>query len=378
VSADGWIARAEAALAAGRGGEQVDVFVARRPPMADLDGVRALSAPVLAAAVWLLAVFREQTTETPLDPVALLIRLLALGLTVRAVLLGAMLVKRARTWLQTRRYGLALTPEGMLFRTPRGDVAAAREDMVDVRERGDWRQRSAARRWSEVYVLIRPSASPTGDPYVSIPPLFERSPGILAERLMRWRGPVQGPEHPEHPEPNRLASKVYERAAVGQVPRGGLVVPHGRGWLRRGPYATVLLSIAILDGLLRLPSAAWSAIPPVYPLGLAACLAVVPVVWIGLTRRHVAPRKGLALVMTPAEVMMRTREGILRAQWRNLGRVTIEQKGTWSILEGYHQARKLVLERNRATTIRYDEAFLGMPAEVVQGLCEGYKKGTLP
>ena len=69
-------------------------------------------------------------------------------------------------------------------------------------------------------------------------------------------------------------------------------------------------------------------------------------------------------MLTPSEVLMRTREGVLRAQWRNLRRAYVEAKSGWSLVEGYHLARKLVLEREGAVTIRYDEAFLGIPAEV--------------
>lgn len=368
-----WEAEAKRAL----GGEDVpgvQRIRPRRPPLLDADGVRAVLAPFLATLVWGGAVFREMVVGSPIDPLALLLRAVALGLTVRAVLSGATFVRRARVWLAARRHGLALTDGGLVYRDVEGDHAVARRDIVAIREHGHWGQRSGARRWSDVYVVTRPES---GRVVLTIPPLFERTPGVLAERLMRWRGPVPAPSDVVYPAPARLGSKVYDDAAAGRVPEGGTVIRHGGAWRKRGPYATVLLGVIVVEGMLRLGPGAWSQLGIGLPAAIALALVAVPLVWTWLTRRAIAPRKGLAMVITPAEILMRTRAGVLRVTWKNLGAMRIESKPTWSILEGYHKARTLVMEPREGETIRYDEAFLGVPAEVVVSLAEAYRKGAI-
>ncbi len=373
--AEGWRERAASALVEG-GDEEVEVLRPERPPLFDSEGVRAVMAPFLAALVWAGAVFREIVADSPIDPAALLMRAVALGFTVRAALAGRRFVGRLGLWAAADRWGLALAPEGLLLRTPRGDVAVAREDVLGVREHGHWGEQSAERRWSGVYVVTYPD---TGRLFVAIPPVFERSPGVLAERLMRWLGPRSVDDGPtEHPAPARLASKLYDDAAEGRVPEGVTVIRHGAAWLARGPYATILLGVVIVEGFLRLGPDAWSRMGVVLPAAVALSLVAVPLVWGWLTRRAIAPRKGIALLFTPAEMLMRTRAGVVRATWKGLAQLRLEGKPTWSILSGYHQARTLVIERRDDPVIRYDEAFLGVPAEVVIVLANAYRKALIP
>lgn len=372
---ESWVERAEAALERGSGGEDVEVVSKSSAPLLDAVGVRAVLSPLLAAFMWTAAVLREEMVAHPLDPIALLLRLLAFGLTVRALLLGATWLRRVGAALQRGRYHLVLTEDGLLLRTPETDYAVARDHVVAVTERGDWRNRRTSRRWSEVYIVTDPAS---GRLYLPVPPFFDRTPGALAERLMRWRGVVEPPEEPQHAEPHKLASKLYDEVAAGKRPPGVAVIRHGKGWLTRGPYASLLLGVALADGYLRLPAPARAQIGPMPPLLILVSLALVPLSWVWLTRRHVRPRKGLALVLTPAEMLMRTLSGIHRVRWKNLEAVRIEARKTWSLLEGAHEARTLLILRKGQPEIRYDEAFLGLPAEVAVALCNAYKDGRLP
>lgn len=371
--AEGWDSDARAALSGGAG--TAESIPTRRPPVLDPDGLRAFVAPILAAIAWASAVFQEMVSGSPIDPFALLLRAVALGLSIRAILSLRVLGARLRVWSRTPRYGLALAGDGLVFRAPDGDVAVKKDDIVAIRERGTWGERSTQRRFSEVFLILRPRA---GCPWLPIPPVFERTSSELAEHLMRWRGTIDAPEAHEYPPPARLASKIYDDAARGTVPEGGIVIRHGRRWLTRGPYATVLLGIAIVDGFLRLGPSGWAQMGFVLPSAVGISLLLVPLVWVWLTRRAISPRKGIALVMTPAEMLMRTREGVLRATWKGLDRVRIERKRSWTILEGYHHVRTLVIERKNDQPIRYDEAFLGAPAEVVTALAEAYRRGIIP
>ena len=118
--------------------------------------------------------------------------------------------------------------------------------------------------------------------------------------------------------------------------------------------------------------------PIVVPLLVLAIAIAVPVGWVLLTRRDIASRRGLALVLTPSELLLRTRSGVIRTVWGSLLRVTLDGRLAWSVLEGVHRARALVLKRRGADPITYDEAYLGVPAEVAQTLLDAYRRGSLP
>jgi hypothetical protein len=367
-----WIARCEAAVR-GEPAQDVDRVPPARPPLLDARGRRALLAPLTAGFLWAAVVFREGMAH-PLDPLALLLRLLALAATLRALVALALLGARLRELLRRDRYRLALGDEGLLLRTPRTDFAVPKSEIVDVIEHGAWQERGA-QRWADVYVVTRPES---GRVYLALPPFFAHTPGVLAERLMRWRGVVQAPAEREPRAPAELASKLFDAVAAGERPPGVAVIEHGRGWLRRGPYATVLLGVAALEGWLRSPADVRMQFGATAPLVIGLCLLVVPVLWIVLTRRDMAPRRGIALVLTPAELLLRTRSGVHRVRWSDVARVEIASRTAWSILFGAHESRSLIVLRKGDDPISYAEPFLGAPAEVVLALCEAYRKGVLP
>lgn len=344
-----------------------------RPPLVDAESVRGLVATMVAVIAWAGAVLREMVAGTPLDPLALFMRLVALAMTVRAALFLRELFARASVWAASKRCALVLAPEGLYARLPGEEVAADRDEIVGVTERGVWQTRSAGRRYSPVYVVL---ASPART-HVELPPIFDATPGVLAERLMRWRGALPIPEEPRFPDPAPLASKVYDEAAQGIRAPGTLVVHHGEGWLRRGPWATVLLGIAIVEGFARASAEdrATLGIPVVVIAG--AALVMTPLVWAWLTRRSIAPRLGLAMVLTPAELLLRTRGGVLRVRWPNLQRMSIDTRGRLSPIEGWAIHRALVIKRKDGPPITYDEAFLGVPAEVALTLCDAHASGAL-
>lgn len=351
------------------------MLLGERPRVLDAEGLRTLVAPALAAFFWAGAVFREGVIGQPLDPLALLLRLLALALTVRTLLLGRVLVGRLLVSARRREYALALADEGLLLRTPASDFAVAREDIIDVVEHGQWGERSG-RRWADVYVVTRPQA---GRLHLAIPPVLGGTPGMLAERLMRWR--ARAPQPDAQPtrrdaEPEALASKLWEDLAAGARPPDVAVVPHGAGWLRRGPYATILLGVVVLEGFLRLPPETRAALGALGPLVIALCLAVVPATWFVLTRRELAAQRGISLAFTPAELLTRTRAGVQRVRWSQVTRLEVTSRHVWSILHGAQRARTLLVHRKEEDALAFSEAFLGVPAEVALALGDAYRKGT--
>lgn len=367
---EAWVDRARAALD-GKDEPSVDLVPVHRPPIVDRGLATALATLLLGAACLGIAVWRELETGNPFDRLAMPLRFVAVvallrGLVGAAPLLGRLRLSRART-----RYGVAVCDEGLVVRTPDGERVVARDEVAGVVEPGDWGKRASVRRFVSVYLLVEPDTA--GRALVELPPIFEDTPGILAERLMRWRGPAE-PRPPVEPAAKRLASVVYDDAARGKPAAGVAVVHHGSGWLRRGPYAALLFALVFAEAALRLPAEVSLGALPV--VALAVCVAI-PLTWIGLTWRHVAPRKGLALVLTPTEALLRTRAGVLRAAWTDVPSMSVESVTGWSLLEGRSETRKLRLDRVDAPPIRYDEAFLGVPAEVALALAEAYRKRTL-
>jgi hypothetical protein len=84
------------------------------------------------------------------------------------------------------------------------------------------------------------------------------------------------------------------------------------------------------------------------------------------------------MVLTPAELLIRMRGGIVRTRWRDVASASVAEKRAWSVLEGVHEARKLVISRRGAGPITYEEPYLGVPVEVAQILVEAYAAGRLP
>jgi hypothetical protein len=370
-SEDNWVEDADRALA-GQNVEGVTVLRGVKPSLLDGESVRALIAPFIAAIIWSGAIFRELLAGSSIDPLALGLRILALGFTLRVLVLGAKVMERLRVWLEAHRYALVLCEEGLVYRTPRVDVAIPRTSVIGIMAEGSWQQRSKS---AHVYVVVDPGLGRT---HLALPPIFDATPGRLTERLQRWRGAIEAPETFEHPPPDESANRTYDAAAAGRGPPGTAIVKHGRAWMKTGPYLAVLAAIAVADGLLRGGSSVWQAIEPWVGGGLVVGILAIFARWYWMERRDVAPQKGLSFVLTPSEILMKQRMGMIRVRWADIASVSATSKRTWSVLEGAHDARQLVITRRGASVIRYQEAYLGIPVEVAQVLMDAYKAGVLP
>jgi hypothetical protein len=194
---------------------------------------------------------------------------------------------------------------------------------------------------------------------------------------MRWRGGEDAKATPAFPAPAPLASKVYDDAAHGVRAEGTRVIRHGWAWLVRGPWATMLLAIAVLESFARAEPTARAALGPAFAGAVILALITSPHVWVLMTRRSIAPRLGLAMVLTPAELLMRTGRGVLRTRWSDLQRATIDVRGHVSAIEGWAVHRAVVFKRRDGGPITFDEAFLGVPAEVAVALCEAFVRGAM-
>jgi hypothetical protein len=343
------------------------------PPLLEGLSMTELSSPLFAAIVGAGAVLRETVTGLSLDPLAVLLRLLTLAFVVRALALGATLVQRVREGLASSKACLVLHPEALLLRLRGEDTMVPKAEMLAALEEGDWTKRGGRPRYARVFVV-------TGrDPvWIALPPIFDATPGRLAERLQRWRGAPGLPDEVPYPPPHESGNGTYEAVAAGRGPAGSLALDHGWSWLSKGPFAVVLLAVSALDGIVRSGPELVALVDPALALGLGLTLAVVPFVWAVTTRRNIASRLGKSMVLTPSEVLMRDQGTLFRVAWPALLRVEITGKRRYSLLRGAHEARTLVLHREDAPPIRYEEVYLGAPAEVVEALLLAYRQQRLP
>src|SRR4029077_19845781 len=99
------------------------------------------------------------------------------------------------------------------------------------------------------------------------------------------------------------------------------------------------------------------------PLVLVAALVIVPIGWLLVTRSQLKARRGLAAILTPVELLLRTRAGVLRAAWKIVQRIDIDSRMAWSLLLGAHESRTLVIRRKSAPPLQYHESFISVPLE---------------
>lgn len=339
-----------------------------RPPLLRGEGWRGVVYPLAALALAWLAFDRESAMKAALDPMALGLRAVAIALALRSLPAMAALGRRLKLAMTAGRHELRLSDDALVWTSPEGERRLAREAIVRVHV-GDGHLRLP-----RVWLVHRPEA---GRALTGLPPIFDESEEALAERIQRWRGLVEPPETVDYPKPAREGSRVYDAAAEGTVGEGMAVIRHGLGWLRRMPFAAVLAAAVFLDGAFRTPALDLGYLGLLPIVGVVVC-ASVPLGWIVIALRHVRPRRGLALVATPAEILMRTREGILRASWAHLEGITIDAEPALTVLEGWTRRRRVILKRDGDRhPIRYDEAFLGAPADAVVVLLESYRSGLL-
>jgi hypothetical protein len=360
-----WIVRAETALDGpqDRTAGEVEVLTGRPPPVLDALGRRALLAPLIAGFMWTAASFVEQL-RGPLDPIGLILRLLALSMAVRSVVLGAMLFGRIRDYLRHARYALALSDEGMLLRTPDGDVVVAKDDIVDVREQLSNRKEPA--RWAAVYVVTKPAS---GRHFVTLPPVFARSPSALVEQLSSWlgRGSAEFAEE----------SMTRDGANIADAERSQVAIEFRRGLPAGGPYATVLLGFALLEGYLRLAQATRERLAGLVAAVVTACVVVVPAAWLLWVRLRLGARREPAMLLDANELGFRRRRGLERVPWSDVTRVDVQVTTLWSLIRGAHEVRTLVIDRMGRAPLRLSQELVTSPVEAIGSLAEAYRGGLL-
>lgn len=362
------------------------VFRGRRPPLLDRAG-QVLVTGLMAGVLWTastLATSGEVSHAYPtLDPVSFLVRVLAWGFSVRALLQLGGWLGQLKEALRARSAILVTTPEGLFLRWGGVDRAVPRDAILGISGPTSWHSRSGEASLASVFLALAPGYGPH---HIRIPAVFTERPGELTEALQRWLGPdlaarigalrpsraeAAASEHGASTEDELRGAAAYQKATEGGALPGWTTVGHGYGWLLRGPYGVLLFGLAAADGLLRAPTAPLSATLPLIA-ALFVCVGA-PLLWAAFRRSRLAERGGLSMVLTPHELLIRAKGRLLSCRHRQVTRTYVDARRRWSLLRGAYTARTLVIHRLEAPPIRYDEAYLGAPAEVVQRWIDAYR-----
>jgi hypothetical protein len=353
-----------------RGGARpgVDVLRGERPPLLDAETVRALTSIFLAAFMIAAAVFRARVTPAAFDLLGLILRTASLAFVLRSVILIGSSVARIVTTREGPQHALAWSREGVLWKSPAGEQAFAREDIVAVITE-QTRGRLAASLSRPVLLVLSPR---TGRTHVALPPYFGRA-DVLSARLEQAFG-EQETSRPLPRPPSVAAEERYQRAARGERAPLDIIIPEGRSYLWRGPYASLLGIPFALDAMFAAERAGGS----LRSAGLLACaLAVlVPVSYVWLARRRSRSRLGIAMLLAREELVVRGPRGAFSLPWNQLEQAEVRVRDVWSPFVGSYPARQLVVQGRDGTTIPFDGGFLGVPPEVVATLCRAYARGA--
>lgn len=358
----GLVATARAAI---DGTEPEGVAVFRGKGGADLFAqlAPALRTLLFAALFWSFVFLRASMGAPLLDPLGLVLRVLALGATLRAffAIRGAAL--RLPDLLAAEKNALVLAPTGLVLRSRGRDRGIPRERVAGVHP-GD--------AGAPPTLLLAPDA---GEALLPLPTGLEDPRGRLTEALEAYLGERAPAEPPELPPPGRLAQEVYDRAASGQSAAGTAVIPRGRRWLAHGPYTALLVAVVLGERMLRLPPGS-----SIGPLGYAilALSALLPLVWLLPRLARARAARGVAAVLTPEELLVRLPKGMARTPWQKVSEIQIGHRAVWSTLGGYERLRTVRVLREHGAAIELTEDTLGADPEAVVSLMQLYGRGSIP
>lgn len=355
----------------GRSAAGVEVVRGQRPALLDGDAARALSAPFLAGFMVAAALLRAQIAASPFDLLTLLLRTAAFAFCLRALILIAAFVLRLRKDMNASAHALAFSRDGILWQSPAGERFARRADVIALSVPSVRASRLMLEARRPLLVVTRPE---TGGLYWALPPYFSASADILRARLERAltldAGTDDMPPRPPPPEP---ASERYQRATDGKASKADCVVPEGYSYRLRGPYGVLLGLVFALDAL-RVAGA--QRVILLQPVLLSCLLAIsMPLVWLWLMKRKAAARLGIAMLLTPEELVVRGKHGVVSVPYHQLGDVEVRLKDIWSPFVGSYTTRNLIITTKDGATMTFDGGFLGVPPEVVAELCTAYRRG---
>ncbi|MET0339691.1 MAG: hypothetical protein ABW252_01750 [Polyangiales bacterium] len=368
-----WVNGLRDAADRGARGATGEVIRGTQPSLLAADAVHVLTSALMAALVVAAATLRADLARGTFDVVALLLRTAAVAFVLRAV--GALLwfVRRVVKNRHASAWTLAWSEHGILLRTHRETVWAAREDVIGCGRADAHAPRLAVAALHPLFLVLRAQRAPH---WWTLPPYFTAGSELLRARIDRWLDTTRARDGARPPlassgAHSSDATQRYQRAAEGAPEPDDVVVPEGRGYLRRAPYGGLLALVFVADALHMAGDERARLLSPAL---LAALLVVGTLVaWFAWVRRRRAVRLGIAMVLTPSELLVRGSHGVVALGHRELTAVEVSTKLAWSPFGGSYAVRVLWLEARDGTRMRFDEDFLGVPASVLARLIDAYR-----
>jgi hypothetical protein len=364
AQAESWDAPLRRALQGSRPAG-LEVLHGARPGVLNAESAACLTSVVLAGFVCAAALFRARLAAGQLDLIASALRVVALAFVLRAVLsLGGWLLHIVRDGSASEAC-LVLGPAGLLLRLGGSVQAVERSDVLDVVAPEALPTRTLPARPLPVLVVLTPQA---GRPRaLALPPYFAQTSEVLLARMKRWLGSPQGATPAPAPAADDAPEAHYERAAAGQLRDGDVVIPEGRGYLLRAPWAALL-------GL-------WFAGDVYYSAGRGRALIALPVLgaallslvaivsWFLWLRRRRTSRLGIGMLLAREELLLRGPHGVVAVPWPQLSQVEVQVSARWSPFAGTFATRLLSLATQSGEHMQFDASFLETPVDVVAVLC---------
>jgi hypothetical protein len=359
------------AKSAGQAG--VETMYGARPSFLNAQTAHALTSAVLAAFVILAARFRSELSAGQLDLIASGLRVAALAFVLRALIDFARFARALVGDRVARSAQLVLTPDELVLRVAGEEQRVRRDEVLGISAQETLPTRTLPARPDAIALTLTPRG---GKPrVVFVPPYFAPTSEIALARLTRWRGAA--PDGPAREPNEELAGPIddavqapdahYERAASGSTTEPDVVIPEGRGYLLRAPYTALLGMCFALDVFF---SAGTSRLLIATPVVAACALSIaVLVAWFAWITRKRKSRRGIGMLLTRAELLLRGPHGVVAVPWAQLASTELRVSARWSPFVGSYAVRVLTLGTNTGERMIFDQSFLGVPLEVVEVLC---------
>jgi hypothetical protein len=355
-----------------RDGAAIELVRGAPPGWLAGDAVHAITSVFLAALLIAAAWLRSHVQAGPVDLIGLLLRTASVAFALRALIALSLWLRRLARDSHASAHVLVWSRDGILWRAPDGERWLAREDVAAVVVPEERVVRGAATSLTPLYVVARPQSELT---FWALPPYFSLSSEVLAARLERFRKPEHEPEPPVLPVPLLAPDERYSRAARGVRVAGEVPVREGFGYRLRAPYGVLLALVFVADAVLSAGALRARMLPAALLAALLAPGALL--VWFVWMRRRRAVRLGIALLLTPEELLVRGKQGVVSVPWAQLASAEVVARLAWSPLVGSYLVRTLWFLTQDGMQMPFDGGFLAAPAEVVAALANAYRTGVL-
>ncbi|MBK8409833.1 MAG: hypothetical protein IPL19_17865 [Sandaracinaceae bacterium] len=148
-------------------------------------------------------------------------------------------------------------------------------------------------------------------------------------------------------------------------------LPAGRAWLMSGPYAGVVFALVLGVHALAVPLLRTPLTLLLLPV---ACAPLALWWWRGRATRRA--RGGVALLLTPTQLIVRDAVGARSAPWSEVQAVRTESQPAWDMLRGARRAPLLVISRRGTPSLRLREDELGVAVPRALLRVEAYRSAV--